>query len=255
MKNTLIIDARNQTKINIDGPSLITQSFDKMQRRFPIRLLRKIIIIGNGLEGLNAVTECAVQQVSVFFVSSHGELRAQLLGMYPSKGSWSDWFDQCLWHKNWKYDYDDVLENFWRYMVSKSKIFKSKELRNQQLVYEQLAAHLKYRWGKKRYRESKQWLKGFSEIIVAKTMCEMSIPTSHDFGRKIMDDARYLIMLRALTMCYKNPKLRPLDSPEAVGRFYQKFSDGWRKLLIFLFLTMEHKFIEVEESTGLNNLE
>ena len=254
MSNSLIIDARRKTKIKIDGPSLIVQAKGKAIRRFPIRVIRKIIVIGTKLKGLHAVTECAALQIGVFFMSSNGELRSQTLGMYSCNVNWNDWLDQCLWHKDWKYDYSDTVENFRKCLTSEFKIFNHEMIRNKKLCYESMAGHLNSRWGKKRSRNSKQWLIGFIEIMVAKTMFEMSIPTSHSFGRRILVDAQKLLLMRALMDCCANKKIQPLDGPEEIGKFYQKFSDDWRSILVRLFLLLEHMFDEKETNTGLNNI-
>lgn len=255
MANSLIIDARRKTKIKIDGPSLIVQNIEKAPRRFPTRLLRKIIVIGGKLRGLQAVTECAAKQISVFFVSGNGDIRAQMLGTYPSNASWRDWLDQCLWHEDWRHDYVDAVDSFRTCMLSESKIFDPEMCRKKQLCYEWMARHLNGNWGKKRSRDSRQWLMGFTEVIVTKTMYEMGIPTSHGFGRRIIVDAKNMVMMMALMDCCKNKRIKPLDSPEAAGKFYQNYCEDWRSILLRLFLFLEHRFNKLEENAGVKNVE
>ncbi|MCY4219492.1 MAG: CRISPR-associated endonuclease Cas1 [Gammaproteobacteria bacterium] len=250
----MIIDARSRTKIKIDGPSLIVQNTDKALRRFPTRLLRKIIVIGGKLKGLQAITECATQQISVFFVSDNGDIKAQMLGMYPSNAIWEDWLDQCLWHENWKHDYVDAVDSFRTCMLSQSNIFDPEMCRKEQLCNEWMRGYLNSNWGKKRSRDSKQWLMGFTEIIAAKTMHEMGIPTTHGFGRRIVVDAKNLVMTTALMDCCKNKRIKPIDNPEAVGKFYQEYCEDWRSLLLRLFLFLEHRFNKLDANVGMKDV-
>ena len=247
MSRDLIINTQNTTvTIRLDGSSLIVQKTGESGRRFPTRLLNQIIVVGNKLEGLPAVTECAAQQINVFFVSENGDLRARLLSIYARNTDWNEWFDQCLWSQTWLDHYEEVVEQLWSCLIGESLFFRTFRHRHKKHCYEWVARKLNHRWGKSRFRNSRQWLQGFIKILTLNTLSKTGVNASHRFNDRILSDTKNLILLNALIDCCENRITNPIDSPEAVQLFYQEHSKGWHSFLIRFFAALESRFLKME---------
>jgi len=245
-----MIDAREAVMIHLDGPSLIVKRTGESTRRFPVRLLKQIVVAGKSLEGLSAVTECAAQQINVFFLSAKGDLRAQLFGTYTYATDWNEWLDQCRWNRSWTNTYESAVKQQWCHLLEESRLFKMHRSRCRKRYHEWVAATLRGRWGKSKYRSSWQWLQGFATILATNTIAETGIALGHSFRDRLLTDATQIVLFFALLDCYENADIQPPDGPKNAGIFYQTSVESWRTVLIRLFLLLEFRFTELENTIG-----
>lgn len=254
MQRYLVIDAREPVHMQLDGPSLIVQRAGQSARRFPVRLLKQIVVTGRQLDGLPAVTDCAAQQINVFFLSGNGELRAQLLGAFENTSDWNEWLEQCCWKRSWLKVYESAIKQQWRCLFRESRTFQNIRYIHRIRYCEEVAAALKRRWGKSTYRDARQWLQGFITVLVTEIMVETGIAPGRRFRDRLLQDAAQLILMNALMKCHEDTRVKPPDNPRSAGAYYQAQAETWRSLVIRLLISLEFRFSETEINMGFNHV-
>ncbi len=254
MERHLVIDAREPVHVQLDGPSLIVRRTGESARRFPVRLLKQIVVTGRQLDGLPAVTDCAAQQINVFFLSGNGELRAQLLGPFENTIDWNEWLEQCHWKRSWLTVYESAIKQQWHCLLKESRAFQNIRYTHRIRYYEEVATTLKRRWGKSVYRDVRQWLQGFITVLVTEVMAETGIAPGHRFRGRLLKDAAQLILMNALMKCREDARIKPPDNPLGAGTYYQAQAEAWRSLVIRLLISLEFRFTETEINSGFNHV-
>ena len=246
-----MIDACQPTRLRLDGPSLMVQRTGQASRRFPLRLLRQVVVTGSQLDGLPAAIECAAQQINVYFLNASSEIRAQLIGYFPSAVEWNEWFDQCRWSQSWLGVYEAAIAQSVQCLCVESRLFGQLRNSGRNRYYQQTAAALKRRWGKSAYADARQWLRGFATVTATQAMLETGVASGHRFKARLLQDATQLLFMDALFNCHQDNCIAPPDNAHGAGVYYHARAEVWRSLLTRLYMSLEYHFTEKEKLDGL----
>lgn len=69
MTRTLYLNDRDRIHLQLDGSSLLVTSPESAERRFPLRMVGRVVVFGNIMLDSDVLTSLAVNNIPVFFIS------------------------------------------------------------------------------------------------------------------------------------------------------------------------------------------
>lgn len=225
-KTCLVIDSRKAERISLDGPALRVRMHAQSSRLFPLRRLSRIHVLGDPLNGFDALIYCAERQIPVAFFTATGKLRCQLYFPVFENSIIAHWLEHVEFDVAARQQYDEWLLYQTLHLLSlMGCTHGARELRLK-LVDERLNHLCKQKLGERKFQLAMEWLNGIMTVHLSQIIVNQGLADQSRGKRQLMSDVMPLYELWLRYHLSQRLDRKVLNVPaQDMSEFYQEHSE------------------------------
>lgn len=227
-KTSLMIDARKNCILRIDGPALWIQVEHKSPILFPLRRISRIHVVGLVKQGFDALIHCAEQEIPVAFFNGHGKLRCQLYSPNVNDNILAHWLETIEFDPAAKEVYQHWLENQRLHLLSTMGYRRVNSEDRHHVIEQLLRAKANILLDKKQHtKEAITWLEGLLSSHLTETISRHSLGKPNGASHKLLKDLLPIFtiaLLHAFVERLEQHNSIPSNS-YGMSKFFHRYSE------------------------------